>query len=79
AQTQAFLPTPLSVLESDALSPDVSSTLPTSTAPTYSNSDVLAESDNINSAEPNIKNSTLSEPSLATEQLLSTWRQQVKT
>ncbi len=78
AQTQAFLPTPLSVLESDALSPDVSSTSPTSTAPTYSNSDVLAEPDNINSAEPNIKNSTLSEPSLATEQLLSTWRQQVK-
>ncbi|MGE6441917.1 DUF4105 domain-containing protein [Psychrobacter sp. NPDC078409] len=78
AQTQAFLPTPLSVLESDALSPDVSSTSPTSTAPTYSNSDVLAESDNINSAEPNIKNSTLSEPSLATDQLLSTWRQQVK-
>ena len=73
AQTQAFLPTPLSVLESDALSPDASST-----APTYSNSDALSEPDNINSAEPNIKNSTLSESSLATEQLLSTWRQQVK-
>jgi len=79
AQTQAFLPTPLSVLESDALSPDASSTSPTSMAPTYSNSDVLAESGNISIAEPNIKNSTLSESSLATEQLLSTWRQQVKT
>jgi hypothetical protein len=78
AQTQAFLPTPLSVLESDALSPDASSIVPTSTAPTYSNSDVLAELDNINSAEPNIQKSTLSESSLATEQLLSTWRQQVK-
>lgn len=74
AQTQAFLPTPLSVLELDTLSPDTSST-----APTYSNSDVLAESDNINSAEPNIQNSTLSESSVATDQLLSTWRQQVKT
>ncbi|MGM8891348.1 Lnb N-terminal periplasmic domain-containing protein [Psychrobacter sp. 1Y1] len=79
AQTQAFLPTPLSVLESDALSPDASSIAPTSTAPTYSNSDALSEPDNINSAEPNIQNSTLSESSLATEQLLSTWRQQVKT
>ncbi len=79
AQTQAFLPTPLSVLESDALSPDASSTSPTSMAPTYSNSDVLVESGNISIAEPNIKNSTLSESSLATEQLLSTWRQQVKT
>ncbi len=79
AQTQAFLPTPLSVIESDALSPDASSIAPTSTAPTYSNSDALSEPDNINSAEPNIKNSTLSESSLATEQLLSTWRQQVKT
>ena len=78
AQTQAFLPTPLSVLESDALSPDVSSTAPTSIAPNYSNSDALSELKNINSAEPNIKNSTLSESSLATEQLLSTWRQQVK-
>jgi hypothetical protein len=79
AQTQAFLPTPLSVLESDALSPDASSLAPTSTAPTYSNSDALSESGNISNAEPNIKNSTLSESSLATEQLLSTWRQQVKT
>ena len=78
AQTQAFLPTPLSVLESDALSPDASSIAPTSTAPTYSNSDVLAESGNISNAEPNIQNSTLSESSLKTEQLLSTWRQQVK-
>ncbi|MBA6244721.1 MULTISPECIES: DUF4105 domain-containing protein [Psychrobacter] len=78
AQTQAFLPTPLSVLESDALSPDASSIAPTSTAPTYSNSDALSEPDNINSAEPNIQNSTLSESSLKTEQLLSTWRQQVK-
>ncbi|MEZ7517617.1 DUF4105 domain-containing protein [Psychrobacter sp. NPDC078370] len=78
AQTQAFLPTPLSVLESDTLSPDASSIAPTSTAPTYSNSDVLAESGNISNAEPNIQNSTLSESSLATEQLLSTWRQQVK-
>ncbi|MEN8625686.1 DUF4105 domain-containing protein [Psychrobacter proteolyticus] len=74
AQTQAFLPTPLSVLESDALSPDASST-----SPTYSNSDVLVEPDNISSAEPNIQNSALSESSLATDQLLSTWRQQVKT
>ncbi|GAF52577.1 putative outermembrane protein [Psychrobacter sp. JCM 18900] len=79
AQTQAFLPTPLSVLESDALSPDASSLAPTSTAPTYSNSDALSESGNISNAEPNIKNSTSSESSLATEQLLSTWRQQVKT
>jgi len=79
AQTQAFLPTPLSVLESDALSPDASSIVPTSTAPTYSNPDVLAESGNISNAEPDIQNSTLSESSLATEQLLSTWRQQVKT
>lgn len=78
AQTQAFLPTPLSVLESDALSPDASSTAPTSTAPTYSNSDALSESGSINSAEPNIQKSILSESSLATEQLLSTWRQQVK-
>ncbi|WP_201605730.1 DUF4105 domain-containing protein [Psychrobacter immobilis] len=74
AQTQAFLPTPLSVLESDVLSPDASST-----APTYSHSDALFESGNISNAESNIKNSTLSESSLATEQLLSTWRQQVKT
>ncbi|MEL0620692.1 DUF4105 domain-containing protein [Psychrobacter proteolyticus] len=79
AQTQAFLPTPLSVLESDVLSPDASSLAPTSTALTYSNSDALSEPDNISSAEPNIQNSTLSESSLATEQLLSTWRQQVKT
>ncbi|WP_298809111.1 DUF4105 domain-containing protein [uncultured Psychrobacter sp.] len=79
AQTQAFLPTPLSVLESDVLSPDASSIAPTSTAPTYSNSDALSESGSISSAEPNIQNSTLSESSLATEQLLSTWRQQVKT
>ena len=57
AQTQAFLPTPLSVLESDALS----------------------EPDDITSSEPNIQNSTLPESSLATDQLLSTWRQQVKT
>ena len=78
AQTQAFLPTPLSVLESDALSPDASSIVPTSTAPTYSNSDALSEPDNINSSEPNIQNSTLPESSLATDQLLSTWRQQVK-
>ncbi|WP_296208039.1 DUF4105 domain-containing protein [Psychrobacter sp. UBA3480] len=78
AQTQAFLPTPLSVLESDTLSPEASSIAPTSTAPTYSNSDALSESGSISSAEPNIQNSTLSESSLATEQLLSTWRQQVK-
>lgn len=73
SQTQAFLPTPLSVLESDTLSPDASST-----APTYSHSDALSESGSISSAEPNIQNSTLSESSLATDQLLSTWRQQVK-
>ncbi|WP_394124841.1 Lnb N-terminal periplasmic domain-containing protein [Psychrobacter nivimaris] len=79
AQTQAFLPTPLSVLESDTLSPEASSIAPTSTAPTYSNSNALSEPDNINSAEPNIQNSTLSESGLATEQLLSRWRQQVKT
>ncbi|NYR08515.1 DUF4105 domain-containing protein [Psychrobacter sp. BI730] len=79
AQTQAFLPTPLSVLESDALSPDASSLAPTSTAPAYSNSDALSESGSISSAEPNIQKSILSESSLATEQLLSTWRQQVKT
>jgi len=78
AQAQAFLPTPLSVLKSDTLSPDVSSTAPTSIAPTYSNSDELSEPDNISSAEPSIQNSTLSESSLAREQLLSTWRQQVK-
>jgi len=74
AQTQAFLPTPLSVLESDTLSPEASST-----APTYSSSDTLSELGNISSAEPNIQNSTLSESSLATDQLLSIWRQQVKT
>jgi hypothetical protein len=73
AQTQAFLPTPLSVLESDALSPDASSI-----APTYSNSDALSELNNISSTEPNIQNSTLSKSGVATDQLLSRWRQQVK-
>ncbi|MGP9556062.1 Lnb N-terminal periplasmic domain-containing protein [Psychrobacter sp. AOP7-A1-24] len=73
AQAQAFLPTPLSVLETEALSPDASSI-----APIYSDSDVLAEPKDINSTEPNIQNSTLSDSSVATNQLLSTWRQQVK-
>ncbi|MGP9544264.1 Lnb N-terminal periplasmic domain-containing protein [Psychrobacter sp. AOP7-B1-25] len=74
AQAQAFLPTSLSVLETEALSPDASSI-----APIYSDSDVLAEPKDINSTEPNIQDSTLLDSSVATNQLLSTWRQQVKT
>ena len=73
---QAFLPTPLSVLETGALSSDSSDRV--------SSSDVEAagiQTENISSNQPSTQNdsqnSTALAPVAATEQLLSTWREQV--
>lgn len=75
AQTQAFLPTPLSVIESDLLSSELSDSI----SPIDSNAAVDTETSKLSNTEDNTQNSTASGSNMATEQLLSEWRKQVKT
>ena len=82
---QAFLPMPLAVIEPDTLS-SVASALPSESLPSESSTDLspadfdsvaLSESNNSHSTEQNTQDNVVSD--VTTEQLLSTWRQQVKT
>ena len=73
ANTQAFLPTPLSVT---AGAP--SSELPESMSPSDAETTVRIEISNLSDTGDNSQNNTASGSNMATEQLLSRWRQQVK-
>ncbi|MBF2720247.1 DUF4105 domain-containing protein [Psychrobacter sp. NG254] len=87
----AFLPTPLAVIEPDTLSSVASasaSASPSESLPPESSTDLspadfdsvaLSESNNSHSTEQNTQDNVVSASDVTTEQLLSTWRQQVKT
>ena len=73
ANTQAFLPTPLSVTEG-APSSELSDSMP----PSDAKATVGIETSTLNDTGINSQNNTASGSNMATEQLLSKWRQQVK-
>ncbi|MGA6101871.1 DUF4105 domain-containing protein [Psychrobacter pocilloporae] len=74
ANTQAFLPTPLLVTEG-ALSSELSE----STSLSDAKAAVRIETSNLSDTGDNTQNNTASGSDMATEQLLATWRRQVKT
>ena len=73
ANTQAFLPTPLSVT-AGAPSSELSDSMP----PSDAKATVGIETSTLNDTGINSQNNTASGSNMATEQLLSKWRQQVK-
>ncbi|MEZ7501861.1 DUF4105 domain-containing protein [Psychrobacter sp. Arc29] len=75
AQAQAFLPTPLSIIDEGVLSSELSDSMPSSDA----KATVSIETSNISDTGNSSRNNNASGSNMTTEQLLSTWRKQVKT